>query len=357
MPDVNVNINEKKAYSYPVFIADNLLKNAWEYITKYTGANKFLVVTNKTIKKLYPDTLVHPNAEFIVLEDGEHYKNFDTYKQIMEKALEMKLERKDAIIAFGGGVVGDITGFCAATYLRGIDFIQIPTTLLAQVDSSVGGKVAINTRFGKNLVGAFYQPKIVLADTSTLNTLDNRQFKTGLAEVVKYAFIEKTAKCDYGFFEFMSKNSEKIMAKEPQVLKEMIKICCEIKAQVVNEDERESGIRAILNFGHTFAHAIEKVTNFTHFTHGEAVAVGMKLAFDLAKNQKAITTDYYSEALALLAKYGLTYILPPQATHSALIEAMAFDKKVLGGKVRFVLPCEFAQVSIVSDIPPEKSLF
>jgi len=356
-PDIKVKISEKPAYDYPIFIGENLLQNAQELISRYTKAKRLLVVTNKTIFALYPDALKLENAEFLVLEDGEQYKNFDTYKLIMEKALEMRLERKDALVTFGGGVVGDITGFCAATYLRGIDFIQIPTTLLAQVDSSVGGKVAINTHFGKNLVGAFYQPKLVLADTSTLKTLDNRQFKTGLSEVVKYSFIEKTAKCDYGFMDFLSKNSDKIKKREPEILKQMIKICCEIKAKVVNEDERESGLRAILNFGHTYAHAIEKVTNYTHFTHGEAVAIGMKFAFDLAKLRQTISNDYYSEAITLLSKYALTYILPSAATKDALIEAMAFDKKVLDNKVRFVLPTERASVAITSDAKPEGLIF
>lgn len=355
-PDINVKINEKPAYNYPIFIGENLLENAQSYINTYTKANKLLVVTNKTIIGLYPDTLKLKNAEFIVLEDGEQYKNYETYKKIMEKAFEMKLERKDAFVAFGGGVVGDITGFCAATYLRGIDFIQIPTTLLAQVDSSVGGKVAINTHFGKNLVGAFYQPKLVLADTKTLNTLDNRQFKTGLAEVVKYAFIEKTAKCNFDFFNFLFKNADKIRIKEINTLREMIRICCEIKAKVVNEDERENGLRAILNFGHTYAHAIEKVTNFTHFTHGEAVAIGMRLAFDLAKEKNYITDEYYSEALALLVKYSLTYILPPGVTSKALTDAMGFDKKVLDNNVRFVLPVGLGRVKITSEIKAENSL-
>lgn len=356
LPDVKVKINEKKEYYYPVFIGENLIQNAQEYINQYTKAQKLLVVTNKTIMSLYPQTLKLKNAEFIILEDGEQYKNFDTYKQIMEKALELKLERQDALIAFGGGVIGDVTGFCAATYLRGIDFIQIPTTLLAQVDSSVGGKVAINTSYGKNLVGAFYQPKLVLSDTNTLKTLDKRQYKTGLAEVVKYAFIEKTAKCNFNFFEFMEHNTDKIKAKDPQTLKEMIKICCEIKAKVVNEDEQEKGLRTILNFGHTFAHAIEKATNFTHFTHGEAVAIGMRLAFDLAKSRNAISNIYYSQAISLLTKYGLTYVIPQNITKEELISAMYFDKKVQCSKVRFVLPKDFCEVELTSDIEAKNSL-
>lgn len=349
-PDITVNISEKEAYNYPIFIGENLLENAQEYISKYTNANKLLVVTNETIINLYPDALKLDNAEFLVLKDGEQYKNFETYKQILDKALEMRMERKDAFVAFGGGVIGDITGFCAATYLRGIDFIQIPTTLLAQVDSSVGGKVAINTDFGKNLVGAFYQPKLVLTDISTLKTLDNRQFKTGLAEVIKYAFIEKTASCNFNFFDFLSTNSNLIKEKNTHVLKEMIKICCEIKSKVVNQDEQEKGLRAILNFGHTYAHAIEKVTNYTHFTHGEAVAIGMRFALDLAKIRNSITNDYYNAAIALLAKYALTYMLPATITNEDLMNAMMFDKKVIDNKIRFVLPVEKGKVIITSDV-------
>lgn len=352
--DVNVKINEKPSYTYPIFIGENLIGNAQAYIEKYTSAKKLLVVTNKTIIDLYPNSLNLKNAEYIILEDGEQYKNFETYKLILEKAQELKLERKDALIAFGGGVIGDITGFCAATYLRGIDFVQIPTTLLAQVDSSVGGKVAINTEFGKNLIGAFYQPKFVLADTSVLKTLDNRQFKTGLSEVIKYAFIEKTAKCDYGFLEFLTKNVESIKQRDNKTLKELIKICCEIKAKVVNEDEKEAGLRAILNFGHTYAHAIEKVTNYTHFTHGEAVAIGMRFAFDLAKKLNTISADYYNEAISLLAKYALTYVLPSGIKKEDLIEAMSFDKKVLDNKVRFILPIGRATVKITSGTRPEE---
>ena len=349
-PDINVTINEKPTYNYPIFIGENLLQNANEYISKYTKANKFLIVTNETIINLYPNTLNIENAEFLILKDGEQYKNFETYKQILDKALEMKLERKDALIAFGGGVIGDITGFCAATYLRGIDFIQIPTTLLAQVDSSVGGKVAINTDYGKNLVGAFYQPKLVLADTSLLKTLDNRQFKTGLAEVVKYAFIEKTASCNFNFFDFLNSNATQIKEKTLPTLKEMIKICCEIKAKVVNQDEQEKGLRAILNFGHTYAHAIEKITNYTHFTHGEAVAIGMRFVLDLAKLKNLISNDYYNASISLLTKYALTYMLPASIKKEELIAAMTFDKKVVDNKIRFVLPTEKGKVIITSDV-------
>lgn len=348
--DVDVKINAQSPYSYPIFIGEGLLKDAQKYISQYTKANKLLVVTNKTVANLYRNLLYLENAHWIELEDGEQYKTFETYQLIMNKALELKLERKDAFVAFGGGVVGDITGFCAATYLRGIDFVQIPTTLLAQVDSSVGGKVAINTDYGKNLVGAFYQPKFVLADTSTLKTLDKRQFKTGLAEVVKYAFIEKTAMCNFGFFDFLMNNYADIKNLNQVVLKEMIKTCCEIKAKVVLEDEKEKSLRAILNFGHTYAHAIEKITNYTHFTHGEAVSIGMRLIFDLAKMKNMITDEYYNQAVTLLSKFALTYVLPEGVTQEKIVEAMAFDKKVVDSKIRFVLPVELGKVVISSEV-------
>ena len=228
---------------------------------------------------------------------------------------------------------------------------------MAQVDSSVGGKVAINTAFGKNLIGAFYQPKVVLADTSVLQTLDERQFKTGLAEVIKYAFIEKTAGCNYNFYKFLYKNTEKIQNKETEALQKLIKICCEIKAHVVNKDEKETGLRAILNFGHTYAHAIEKVTNFTQFTHGEAVAIGMKMAFELAIREELIDAQYYNMALTLIEKFGLTYRLPEQVTKEALSTAMAFDKKVLNKKVRFILPVKPGRVKILDDIEPQKAIY
>ena len=227
---VEVKIKANKESSYPIIIDQGLIDNVYRHIEKYTKANKFLVVTNENIFNLYGEKLKHQNADFIVLPDGEIYKTMESLNKILDKALETKLERKDCIIALGGGVIGDMAGFAASIYQRGIDFIQIPTTLLAQVDSSVGGKVAVNHPLGKNMIGAFYQPKLVLADTNTLNTLDDRQFKTGLSEVLKYSFIEKTCNADknFNFYDFLEKNREEIYNKNPEILKRLIEICCKL---------------------------------------------------------------------------------------------------------------------------------
>ena len=255
MEIVKVNLVQKIDNSYPIIIREGILDSAYDYIKKYTNARRFLIVTNEKVYPIYGEKLQAENSDFIILPDGEVFKNMEILNKILDKAIEIKLERKDAIIALGGGVIGDISGFAASIYQRGIDFIQIPTTLLAQVDSSVGGKTAVNHKSGKNLIGAFYQPKLVLADTNTLDTLDNRQFKTGLSEVIKYSFIEKScnASNDYQFFDFLKSRRTEILNKDKEVLKQVIKICCELKASVVNADEKEKGLRAILNFGHTYA--------------------------------------------------------------------------------------------------------
>ena len=353
MNTVEVKIQGAKESSYPIIIEEGLLDNVYEYINKHTKqAQKFLVVTNTTIFKLYGNKLKNENSEFIILPDGEIYKTMEYLNKIIDKALEIKLERKDAIIALGGGVIGDMAGFAASIYQRGINFIQIPTTLLAQVDSSVGGKVAVNHKLGKNMIGAFYQPKLVLADTNTLNTLDERQFKTGLSEILKYAFIEKTcnSKEDYCLYEFLKENRESIYNKDHTTLKELIKICCSLKSAVVNQDEKEKGLRAILNFGHTYAHAIENITHYEKYTHGEAVSIGMKLIFDLALKLNRITNEYYDKATSLLYEYGLITKLDFEPNKEAFYEAMKSDKKVANQEITFVLPTKEKEVEITHNI-------
>ncbi|MBQ8887260.1 MAG: 3-dehydroquinate synthase [Candidatus Gastranaerophilales bacterium] len=349
---VEVKIKANKESSYPIIIEQGLLDNAYKYIQKYTKANKFLVVTNDTIFNLYGKKLEHQNAEFIVLPDGEIYKTMESLNKILDKALEIKLERKDCIIALGGGVIGDMAGFAAAIYQRGIDFIQIPTTLLSQVDSSVGGKVAVNHTLGKNMVGAFYQPKLVLADTNTLNSLDKRQFKTGLSEVLKYAFIEKTCNANENFdlYDFLSKNRAEIYKKNPETLKRLIEICCKLKSVVVNQDEKEKGLRAILNFGHTYAHAIENITHYEKYTHGEAVSIGMKLIFDLAKSTNYISGEYYNKALKLITKYELLTELDFNPDKEEFYTSMQSDKKVSNQSINFVIPTNEYEVKIVNNI-------
>lgn len=349
---VEVKISANKESSYPIIIEQGLLDNAYEYIKKYTKANKFLVVTNDTIFNLYGEKLRHKKSEFVVLPDGEVYKTMDSLNKILDKALEIKLERKDCIIALGGGVIGDIAGFAASIYQRGIDFIQIPTTLLAQVDSSVGGKVAVNHTLGKNMIGAFYQPKLVLADTNTLYTLDERQFKTGLSEVLKYAFIEKTCNADENFdlYNFLEKNREEIYKKKPETLKKLIEICCKLKSTVVNQDEKEKGLRAILNFGHTYAHAIENITHYEKYTHGEAVSIGMKLIFELALSTQKISKEYYEKSIKLINDFNLITELDFKPDKEEFYTSMQSDKKVSNQSINFVLPTSEYEVEITNNI-------
>ncbi len=352
MTVLNVRINATKESSYPIIIEENILEKAYEYILKYTRAKKFLVVTNDKIFNLYGEYLRNDNSEFIVLPDGEVYKSMDYLNKILDKALEIKLERKDAIIALGGGVIGDMAGFAAAIYQRGIDFIQIPTTLLAQVDSSVGGKVAVNHKLGKNMLGAFYQPKLVLSDTNVLKTLDERQFKTGLSEVIKYAFIEKTCNAEenYNFYEFLKENKEKICKRDTKALKELITICCKLKSAVVNQDEKEKGLRAILNFGHTYAHAIENITNYEKYTHGEAVSIGMKLIFDLALSLGKISEEYYKDSIYLIKEYDLVTSLDFTPDKEKFYDAMKSDKKISNQSIVFVMPKNRKVVEIENNI-------
>ena len=326
---------------YPIFINSDPLENLEKQIHNYTKANKSLVVISEKVNKLYGKFFNPPHSVKFVLKDGEDQKNFKNYQKILNIALKNKLERKDAIVAIGGGVVGDIAGFVASTYLRGIDFIQIPTTLLSCVDSSVGGKTAINTDFGKNLVGTFYQPKAVFCNPNFLTTLDERQFKTGLAEVVKYAFIQSSCQSNIqdNFFDFLTENSGKILARDKETLAEIIKICLELKASVVVKDEKEQDLRKILNFGHTYAHAVEKITNYKKHTHGEAVAIGMVFAINLAFEKELITQSYKNEALALIEKYCLIK-KTKKINQKKMIELMKSDKKVKDGEITFILPTQ-----------------
>lgn len=348
---LKINIPEKNGYSYDIIIGENLVGNLDCYLKKYTLAKKYLFVTNETIWNLYRESIKLKNAKFVILKDGEEYKNFETLKHIIDEAVEYRLERNDCMIAFGGGVIGDITGFAAATYLRGIDFIQIPTTLLAQVDSSVGGKVAINHEKGKNLIGAFYQPKLVLSDINLLRSLDQRQLKTGLGEVIKYAFIEKSCGCplNYRLFDYLHANKDNIFRLDTKTLIQLINICCTLKASVVEKDETEKGLRAILNFGHTFAHAIESLTHYTIYTHGEAVAIGMKMAFKLAKELKMIDEDYQNAGNELIDKYSLVGNIPDFDSEK-FVDAMILDKKTNAAIPRFILPDADFCVKMTTDI-------
>lgn len=328
---------------YPIFIDFDQIETLEKKVSEYTNANKFLIVISEKVNKIYGNRLNFENSIKFVLKDGEKQKNFKNYKKILEFALKNRLERKDAIIAIGGGVVGDIAGFVAATYLRGIDFIQIPTTLLACVDSSVGGKVAINTDFGKNLVGVFYQPKAVFCNLNFLKTLDERQFKTGFAEVLKYAFINN----DNHFFDFLMDNSEKVISRDDEILSEIVEISLKIKSLVVSQDEKEKGLRKILNFGHTYGHAVEKITKYKKYTHGEAVAIGMIFALKMAFKKGLITEDYKNEALGLINKYNLVK-KTPKFDKNKMIKLMKSDKKVENNEIKFILPIKKSTVECFS---------
>lgn len=383
MYEVKVKISPTKAHGYPIFIGENILPDSGKYLRTNTNAQKVLIISNKTVYGMYGETVMKSlvdegfEAYFLLLEDGEEYKNIKSLEAIWTRAIELKLERKDALVALGGGVVGDVTGFAAATYLRGIDFVQVPTTLLAQVDSSVGGKVAINHTLGKNLIGNFYQPKAVITDVSTLKTLPESEVKVGLAEVLKYGFIEKTcglSALDKPFIDYLEEiikchpeqsegscPNEKLqdssvgLLDRPQndVLK-IIKYCCELKAAVVNKDEKEAGLRAILNFGHTIGHAVEKCYGYRDVTHGQAVAIGMRGAFLIAKNKGLTGEEYYSKCINLLDSYGMNYKITSRITPDALYEAMQVDKKVLSGKIRLVLPVGESKVGIYNNISKEE---
>lgn len=353
MKEVNVGINATAASDYSIYIGENFLEQANELIKKTCKATKYLIITNEKIDGLWGDKLNIENAEKFIIPDGEKYKNFETLISILNKASELRLDRKCAFVAFGGGVIGDMTGFAASIYRRGVDFIQIPTTLLAQVDSSVGGKTAVNNEFGKNLIGTFYQPKLVIADTKTLTTLDERQLKTGLAEVVKYAFIEKSCGEDFNFFEFLEKNVEEIKKLNLQFVDEMVEICCKLKASVVHKDEKENGLRAILNLGHTYGHALEKCSNYSVFTHGEAVAVGLQVCFDLSFAMNLIDDEYYDRATHLINNFDFSLPEHEYFEPQKLIDAMKFDKKVEAGKVRFVLPTGIGEVQIFDNVDRE----
>lgn len=342
--------------SYPIYIDDAPIENLQEMVFQHTKANKVLFVISEKVNKLYGEKFKFPNSIKFVLKDGESQKNFNNYRRILNFVLKNKLERKDAIIAIGGGVVGDIAGFVAATYLRGIDFIQIPTTLLACVDSSVGGKVAINTDYGKNLVGAFYQPKAVFCNLNFLTTLDERQFKTGLSEVLKYAFIEEScgSKVQYenSFFDFLNQNSDKIFTRDFGVLSQIIMRSLELKISVVVQDEKEHGLRQILNFGHTYGHAVEKITNYKKYTHGEAVVIGMIFAIALAFKRNLINVDYKNESIQFIKKFNIIKN-NNEFNQEEIIELMKSDKKVKDGKINFILPSKNFSV-ITYEISPNE---
>lgn len=343
MKKLNVKTENK---IYDILIKDNILDDIDNYLEKNL---RYFLITNDNLLKIYPD-FINKFENKVIIKDGEEYKNFETFQYIIEGLLRQKIERKDCIVVFGGGVTGDLAGYAAASVLRGVKFIQIPTTLLSQVDSSVGGKTGFNTKYGKNLIGAFYQPEIVLIDPLILKTLPKKQVKTGLGEVVKYAFIEKTASNNSEFYLF-----DYLKNKNPSY-NEIIYKSCGLKASVVSKDEKEKGLRAILNFGHTFAHSIETITNYTEFTHGEAVVMGIKSAFELSLNLGLIDKKYYIEAFDLIDKFELAPKYKLNWDKDRYIEIMKSDKKVLSSKIRLVLPVDRGEVRIFDNVDESEIL-
>ena len=351
MVNLSVNIKSEEK-SYPIFIENEDISSLAKKIHDLTNNKKFLVVISEKVEKLYGQIFNIPKENKFILKDGEKEKNFKNLEKILNKALKIKLTRKDVIIAIGGGVVGDIAGFAASTYMRGIDFVQIPTTLLACVDSSVGGKTAIDTKFGKNLIGAFYQPKAVFINPKFLKTLDNRQFKTGLGEVVKYSFIEKSCKHneELNLINFLTEKSEQILERNEKTLAQLIEICIKLKISVVEKDEKESDLRRILNFGHTYGHAVEKITNYKKYTHGEAVVAGIQFAFELALKKNLIDKNYKFLAEDILKKFNFTQI--PKFKMKKITELMQMDKKATSKNIVFILPTDYSTVGVF-EIEPE----
>lgn len=330
--------------SYDIIIQPGILDQADEILGKFCSNRSCLVVTDSNVEPLYFDRLKNVKCSKFVFPAGEKHKNIDTITAVCRQAVSSGLDRKSLIVALGGGVCGDMAGFAAAVYMRGIDFIQVPTTLLAMVDSSVGGKTGVDLPEGKNLVGAFWQPQLVLVDPATLKTLPKDEVRNGLAEVVKYGMIR-----DWDFFRLLEENVAALDSLDMEFYTRIIKRCCEIKAEVVSHDERESGLRAILNYGHTFGHAIEMLSDFG-IAHGAAVSIGMAAAVELGILSGRISEDYAGRQNALLKNIGLPTSIPSGFDPEKIYGAMLHDKKTVGTKIKLVLPTGEGAVSIVGDV-------
>lgn len=345
MERLKVELGER---SYPIEIAAGLLQHA-EVLTQTIKGKRVMIVTNTVVAPLYLERIIQLlsgfQVEHLILPDGEAYKTLATFERIMSALLETNHGRDTTLIALGGGVIGDVVGFAAASYQRGIPFIQVPTTLLSQVDSSVGGKTAVNHPLGKNMIGAFYQPKHVVIDTECLKTLPAREFAAGMAEVIKYGII-----WDAEFFSWLETNMSRLQALEPAALAYAIRRCCEIKADVVGQDETEHGVRALLNLGHTFGHAIEAEKGYGNWLHGEAVAAGMMLAAFTAEARGELNNRQLVRIRDLLLAANLPIQAPAEMDFDAFIRHMRRDKKVLEGKLRLVLPVGIGHAQVVADV-------
>ncbi len=344
MKKIEVALGER---SYPIFIGSGLLGRP-DIPGPFVRSKKVMIVTNETVAPLYLDRVKPMFASFetdaVILPDGESFKNLETLNLIFTQLLTCRHSRHTTLIALGGGVIGDMAGFAAACYQRGVDFLQIPTTLLAQVDSSVGGKTAVNHAMGKNMIGAFYQPKAVLIDTDTLKTLPPRELSAGLAEVIKYGLI-----ADDAFYGWLQRNIKGLTRLQSDLIEHAIDVSCRCKSKIVATDEKEAGIRAILNLGHTFGHAIETHCGYGNWLHGEAVAVGMLMALELSYREGAISSTDVSALKALLENAGLPVLGPREMSFDDYMAVMSVDKKVLDGSLRLVLLDRIGQAKVTAD--------
>ena len=340
--------------SYPIYMGAGHLDKA-ELLTQHIKSKQVVIVTNETIAPLYLDRVTKHlqgyQLETIILKDGEQYKTLETLNIIFDTLLAKKFSRNATLIALGGGVVGDLSGFAAACYQRGIPFIQIPTTLLSQVDSSVGGKTGVNHPLGKNMLGAFYQPQSVIIDVDVLDTLDDRQLAAGVAEVIKYGLIR-----DAKFFSWIEENIEKIMARDKGALTYIIEQSCQNKAEIVASDERESGIRAILNLGHTFGHAIETGMGYGKYLHGEAVAIGTCQAAELSRELGWLNQDDVSRIKSIFQQAGLPIDPPKSLNADDFLRLMAVDKKNVDGDIRLILLKKIGEATLPVAVEKNKLL-
>ena len=340
--------------SYPIFIEDGIMENIGVDLAGRNIASRYAVIADDHVAKLYGSTLMASlgqagiKAELLTFPRGEASKNLQVFGQLCSRLAQIGIDRKSGLIALGGGVTGDLTGFLAASYLRGIPFVQVPTTLLSQVDSSVGGKTGVDIPEGKNLVGAFYQPKAVYIDTAVLTSLPAAEFLGGIAEVIKYGVIR-----DVDFYCFLERNLDAILALDPPVSQEMIHTCCKIKAEVVAEDERESDLRRILNFGHTIGHAVEAASDFS-LIHGHAVAVGMVAALRLAVSSGLCKRKEAGRVATLIHAFGLPTEIPEDMDRESIKKYIKTDKKSIGGSVFYVLPTTIGKVIISNEISEEQ---
>jgi len=344
MEKIIVGLGER---SYDIVIGSGMLSGIGERAASFGFSPAIAVVSNPTVFDLYGNKVIESlsNAGFncfsTLVPDGEEYKDYFWSYHILTDLLKNRLDRNSCVVALGGGVVGDMTGFAASVYMRGIHFIQVPTTLLSQVDSSVGGKTGVNHPAGKNMIGTFYQPRLVWADIAALGTLPRKELLCGIAEIIKYGVIR-----DARLFDLLDEKREAILSLDPDVMSHIIKRACEIKAEVVSADERESGIRAVLNYGHTIGHAVETETGYSKYLHGEAVAIGMCLAARLSVAMGMMKSAHADRIISVVKAYGLPSELPKEINGDKLISLISIDKKAIAGEIKFILPKNIGDVAI-----------